>query len=200
MFGSQKKLRFRDRFAFRPTLEVLEGRCLPSTFTVTNLLDGPAVAPPPGSLRAMIQKADNHSGLDTIVFQPGLEGTIVLNGGNQIDIVDSLTLIGPGAAKIAVDGNGMSRIFQVTGPKVTIRGRELRNGRSTCGGAVYGNKNLTLVQDIFDDNQAASGGGAIGFQGSFLTIQQCTLSGNSAGEDGGGLWTDSSVTGLTVVN
>src|SRR5215472_7351937 len=51
---------------FRPHLEALEDRWLPSTLAVTNNLDSG-----PGSLRAEIAAARNG---DTIVFAPSLDG------------------------------------------------------------------------------------------------------------------------------
>src|SRR5690242_17489609 len=96
----------RIRRTFRPQLEHLEDRCVPSTFTVTNLRDDGSA----GSLRQRIDAANNHPGADSVVFKPGLEGTIPLNG-NEIGITDSLTLTGPGAALVAVDGNAASGIF-----------------------------------------------------------------------------------------
>ena len=65
----------RSRF-FRPRLECLEDRCVPSTFTVKNLFDDGSK----DCLRSLITKANNHLGADTILFAPGLEGTILLNG------------------------------------------------------------------------------------------------------------------------
>src|SRR5215469_18761840 len=54
-------------------LEALEDRTVPSTLTVTNLLDSGA-----GSLRGQITAA---AAGDTIVFASGLSGTITLTGG-----------------------------------------------------------------------------------------------------------------------
>src|SRR6476619_7481324 len=96
---------------FRPCLEALEDRCLPSTFMVSNLKDDGS----PGCLRSVIAKANDtvhHPGLDTIVFKPGLTGAIPLTAG-QITISDSLSLIGPGASVIGVDGSAHDRIFNV---------------------------------------------------------------------------------------
>ena len=99
--------RARSWLTYRPCLEALEDRCLPSAspFTVTNLRDDGS----DGCLRSRIIAANNHLGLDTIVFKPGLEGTVRLS--MQIPITDSLTLIGPGAAKLSVDANARDRIL-----------------------------------------------------------------------------------------
>ena len=67
--ASAGRLRTAPRpFVHRPRLEMLEGRCLPST--VTNLNDAGA-----GSLRQAI--LDTPAG-GTVDFQPGLSGTITL--------------------------------------------------------------------------------------------------------------------------
>src|SRR3954464_14370343 len=114
----------------RLALESLEGRCLPSTFTVANLNDAG-----PGSLRQAVLDANGSAGADTVAFKAGLQGTILLTGG-EIAITDSLTVLGPGAAKVAVSGNFAGRIFNVdngTGGAdltVKLRGLELRHGKT----------------------------------------------------------------------
>src|SRR4051812_19595146 len=76
----------------RPGLEVLEDRCLPSTFTVLTLLDSG-----PDSLRAAVVAANANPGADTIDF--ATTGTIALTSG-ELDISDSLTINGPGASTL----------------------------------------------------------------------------------------------------
>src|SRR5262249_41709554 len=85
----------------RPTttrlrVEALDDRCLPSTFTVTNLLDTGA-----GSLRAAVAAANANPGADAIDFATA--GTIALTSG-ELDITDSLTINGPGESALTVSG------------------------------------------------------------------------------------------------
>src|SRR5437899_1079279 len=78
------------RRSFVPHLEPLEDRTVPSTFTVTNLLDSGT-----GSLRAAIVAANTHPGADVIQFAGGLTGTITLTSTNgELKITDTLTIDG----------------------------------------------------------------------------------------------------------
>ena len=93
----------------RPTrlsVEPLEDRTVPSTFTVRNLADSG-----PGSLRAAITAANTNPGADLIGFAPGLRGTVALTSG-ELGITDDLRIDGPGASRLAVSGNDASRVFQ----------------------------------------------------------------------------------------
>src|SRR5437762_10863248 len=90
---------------FRPQLETLEARDVPSTLTVLNNLDSGA-----GSLRAEIAAANSK---DTIVFAPSLDGqTIALTSG-ELAITKSLTIQGPGAGLLAISGGNTWRVFEV---------------------------------------------------------------------------------------
>src|SRR5262245_48286455 len=80
-----------SRRRFVPRLELLEGRALPSTFTVLNLADSGE-----GSLRQAVLDANAQPGADTTAFADGLNGTIPLTSG-QLSITDALTIDGPGA-------------------------------------------------------------------------------------------------------
>ena len=132
---------------YRPRLEVLEGRCLPST--VTNLNDAGA-----GSLRDAI--AVTPSG-GTVDFQAGLTGTILLSTG-ELAITKDLIIAGPGADVITVSGNHASRVFNIGGAfTVAI------SGLTIADSPVYSIQNYgTLaVTRVFAPVIEANGGGAV---------------------------------------
>src|SRR5262249_23576596 len=115
----RKTLAARPRF--RPILEGLEQRWVPSTLTVTNNQDSG-----PSSLRGEIKAAKNG---DTIVFDPSLDGqTITLTSGELL-INKNLTISGPGAGLLTISGNNASREFEVaSGMQVTLSGLTMSNG------------------------------------------------------------------------
>src|SRR5262245_19424342 len=118
---------------FRPRLESLEDRCVPSTLKVTNILDSGT-----GSLRYEIAQARSN---DTIVFDFGgkkansTAHTITLTSG-ELYINKNLTIQGPGAGLLTVTSTdvrinqsyGPSRIFEVYGANVTLSGMTISKG------------------------------------------------------------------------
>src|SRR4051812_10907586 len=75
------------------------GSAQAGTFTVTNLNDSGA-----GSLRQAMLDAQAAADADTITFASGLSGTISV-GSDLPHINYGMTIQGPGADKITVDGN-----------------------------------------------------------------------------------------------
>jgi hypothetical protein len=131
-----------------------------ATFTVTNTNDKGS-----GSLRQALVIANDG---DTIAF--AVTGRIVLTSGELL-VDKSITLSGPGAANVTVDGNASSRVFHIGARKtVSIFGLTITNG-STSGNAP-------------DDY-----GGGIYNDHAKLTLSDCTISGNLAGF-GGGVFND----------
>jgi hypothetical protein len=183
MFGKaslrpSKPFGCRRRPPTRLAVEQLEERAVPSTiFTVTNLNDAG-----PGSLRQGINDVNGAPRVDTIVFQPGLAGPITLTTG-ELDVMESVTITGPGAGVITVSGNNASRIFVVenaahTAINVAISGLTLTAG---SGGAVaVSDEVLTLRGVVITDSKAQSGGGIFVSTDGQLTLEASTISGNRA--------------------
>jgi hypothetical protein len=174
------------RFAYRPRLETLEGRCLPST--VTNLDNAG-----PGSLRQAI--LDTPAG-GTVDFQPGLSGTITLTTGELL-INKDLTVAGPGADVLTVSGNVHSRVFDIAATfTVPISGLTITQGVATpVGGGILNAGILTLSRCTLSGNGALGSGISPGSGGGIsnsgtLTVMDSTISGNSAApsySSGGGI-------------
>ena len=158
-----------------------------TTFTVTNLNDSGA-----GSLRQAVLDANALTGDDTITFQSGLSGTILLTGG-ELAITGNLTVNGPGANILAISANHTSRIINTTFPTigtVTLSGLRFKDGNAASGGAIYNYLcNLTVTNSTLSGNSASGGGGGI-HSISNLTVTNSTLSGNSATDHGGGIYND----------
>jgi Chlamydia polymorphic membrane protein (Chlamydia_PMP) repeat len=161
-----------------------------ATITVTNTNDSGA-----GSLRQAMADAVNG---DTIDF--GVTGTITLTTGELV-VDKSVTINGPGATNLAVNGNHASRVFHVSsGTTVTITGLAITNGSprgswpDNTGGGIYNDHaTLTLSHCMVSANSASFGGGLFNDGSSTsatLTVSNCTFSGNSAG-GGGGIYNDS---------
>jgi hypothetical protein len=178
--------------AFRPQLEALESRWLPSTLTVTTTADSG-----PGSLRADVAAAQSG---DTIAFAPGLAGQTVFLTSGELVINKRLTIQGPGApqAPVTISGGGFSRVFEIDGAttNLTLSNLNLTGGNGLAGnasvagaldgqgGAIWNGGTLTLSACTLSNNTTAHGalnaqGGAI-YNAGNLTLNACTLSGNSS--------------------
>jgi parallel beta-helix repeat protein len=189
---------------FRPQLESLEGRDMPSTLTVTSAADSGA-----GSLRADIAAANPG---DTINFAPSLNGQAIQLASGQLLINKSLTIQGPGAGELAISGGNSSRVFEVvsSNTNVLLSGLTITQGNGAGGGPDgdgggilnLGGSTLTISGCTLSNNRALSGGGVYNSQAT-LQMVDCTLSGNRATENfgtsgGGGVYIVNSRTGSTV--
>jgi hypothetical protein len=128
----------------------------PPTLRVTNNNDSG-----PGSLRHAIFTAGPGTIID---FAANVTGAIILTSG-QLVIDKDLTINGPGASELALDGNFRNRIFRIGTvfyePAVQISGLTIRGG-------------YTGEPDLGD----AAGGGIL--SSAILTLQDCIVSGNAS--------------------
>ena len=150
---------------FRPRLEVLEDRCVPSTLSVTSNLDNGAS----GTLRWAV--ADASTTPDIINIQS--TQPIVLTQG-QLLLSKSMTVEAT-AGKATINGDDLSRVFEVgTSAYVTLNALNITGGNAAAG---------------INQPDATLGGGILNL-GLKLTLTNCTLFGNSAAYNGGAIFTD----------
>src|SRR5438067_2119435 len=149
-----------------------------ATITVTNTNDSGA-----GSLRAAIQVANDGDTIDAT----GVSGTILLTSG-QLYINPSVTIIGPGAGNLAVNGNATFRVFQTEGSNTTISGLTITNGVSENGlggGGILNHGGLTVIDTSIVNNDGGDDGGGIystfGALPQTLTVMNSTISNNVPG-------------------
>jgi hypothetical protein len=142
-----------------------------------------------GSLRAAVSAANLDPAADTITFAPGVTGQINLTSGG-LTITHDLTITGPGATALVVDGNNAATILQISGSTtVAISGLGFASGLSSSSGmagAIQNGGTLSVSQSDFGVNDAVgAGGGAIQNTGS-LTVRDSTFAANAAGGVGTG--------------
>src|SRR5262249_53928715 len=125
-------------YRFQPTLEVLEGRALPSTLTVQNTLESG-----PGSLRDTIAVA--HSG-DTIKFASSVFGQTIKLTSGELTIDKSLDIESPVGNSVVISGNMASRVFEIASSSatVTLSGLTIIQGKANFGGGIFNGGALTV--------------------------------------------------------
>ena len=102
----------RAKRLFVPSIELLEARIAPAGLVVSNLNDSGK-----GSLRDALTTAETHQH-EVISFAKGLHGTITLDS-DLPKITSDVTINGPGAASLAIDGGGYHSVFQIVGHDLT---------------------------------------------------------------------------------
>jgi hypothetical protein len=172
------------RLSARP----LEDRLAPAVFAVNNLADANVA----GTLRWAINQANALPGPDTIDCSK-VAGVINLKLG-ELPILEGVTVLGPGASVLTINGGGASRIFNTqvapAGSAITFSGLTLTGGKSaSTGGAIAGDdESISLRGCVLIGNTAATHGAGISLQagGSLIATDSRFLS-NIANGFGGGI-------------
>src|SRR2546425_3226055 len=145
-----------------------------ATTTVTSTNDSGS-----GSLRDAIAGAAPG---DTINFNLTYPARITI--ASTLTIGTNLTISGPGASNLAINGNDSVRVFYINaGVTAAISGVTIEHGSGSWGGGgVYNNGTLTVGNSTLAGNSStvANGGGAIYNYYGDLTVTNSTLAGNSA--------------------
>lgn len=146
----------------------------------------------------------------------------------DLDITQPLTLLGNGAGRTSLNGNGVDRVFHILGSaSVVIQDVTIRGGSTggNGGGILVDGGALFLNNSVLRNNAAGQGGGlaniggiveinrsAIGpgnntvnagaglYNEHHLTVNDTAISGNSSGTAGGGFYNFGSGDVLTVTH
>ncbi|MBI4770349.1 MAG: right-handed parallel beta-helix repeat-containing protein [Chloroflexi bacterium] len=155
------------------------------------------------TLRAAIQEANALPGPDTISLPAGVY-TLTIDGAGEngaaqgdLDINESVRVEGAGAGVTIINGNGNvtgDRVFDIASQiEVTLSGLNVSGGKAPNGGGIYSEGLLTVTNSTISGNTSGDRGGGIYYvsnTGNNL-IQNSTLSGNEAAY-GGAFFPDSS--------
>ncbi|MCA8987894.1 MAG: hypothetical protein KDA78_09655 [Planctomycetaceae bacterium] len=199
----------RRQFQYRgPGLtELLEVRSLLTTYTVNTLLDEPSngsgVTDGLVSLREAIQAANTNaifgdaaagssSGQDVIQFDASLSGSTLTLNSLLPQLTGEIAIIGLGADKLTISGNGTYRVFWNNGT-AEISDLTIANGNSDRGGGVRNFGTILLNRVELTGNNASttsddSGGGF--WSTGTATIMNSTFSSNTSAGSGGGVWSN----------
>jgi hypothetical protein len=163
--------------------------------TVTNPNDSG-----PGSLRQALADANNG---DTIDFNPALVGQTVTLTTAELVINKNIAISGPGADLLTVSRDQNAAAFRIlhvsAGLAVSIQGLKINNGSASqfaCGGGILVEASTLSVMNcaISDNSTDGTGGGVCVANNATVTIESSTLSGNYAGDYGGGVANSGTVT------
>jgi len=175
-----------------------------NVFSVTNLNDSGT-----GSLRGALSAANSY-GCDAIVDARGVQGDILFNSHFTINSTHHITVIGPGASILSIDGTNNSIWgFTHSGPGLlTIEGLKFQNFNgnkalycnnteteikychfynNTAGATYFPDGHVEIWNTTFESNSTTSSGGAIYNPGCNLGLHNCTFYNNTAGNAGGAI-------------
>ena len=166
----------------------------PKSLVVDSLDDTPTAGET--TLREAIEAANSNPGVDIITFSPTLtasgSATLMITRGDVV-IDDPVSILGPGREMLTVTAQGNSRIFDITttAGDVTIQDLTLTGGQTPAGesgGAIRSatSGTLSILSSTISGSSAGKDGGAIFSQGG-LSIVNSTVAGNTATNGGGGI-------------
>lgn len=180
-----------------------------ATITVTTTSDTPVVGE--CSLREALQAANTDTAVGSCIAGTGPGDTVMVPAGNYVfstaadlDIRDDTNVIGAGAASTTIDGNGLSRIFDVANSTSTLEGLTITGGSTggDGGGIESESSQLTIRDSVITGNSSGSDGGGIDSDGNSnsLTLIRTEVSNNTSSSEGGGIRLDNDFATLSMTD
>ncbi len=155
------------------------------------------------TLRATIMQANARVGEDTIILSPGTY-TLTLGGRDEdgavtgdLDITDTLNIIGSGTDQTFIDAAQIDRIFHVLpGVSLNLSNLTLQRGNASAtdnGGAIRNQGTVALRNVQALDSSAARGGGIFNEATGTLTVTDSLFRANTAIVQGGAIFNNGSM-------
>ena len=164
------------------------------------------------SLREAVEQANALTGPNVIRFNSSLNGTTLsINSG--LAITDGVTINGPGANLLTIDGGGgtdgqigngdgfqlvnindgnSGNLIDVQISGLTLTGGDGSHTPGTSGGAIRNSENLTLTNSQLLSNNARFGGGLL--NSGTANVVGSTIAGNRSSQNGGGIENNGTLT------
>lgn len=122
---------------------------------------------------------------DTIQFS--VTGTIPLNG--KLVLTKNVTIQGPGASSLIIDGQTAVGVFEVIVAQVTFSGITIDRAGGVGGGmGIYNNNgSVTIANSVLSRNASVTSGGALFSLGGSFSIVNSTLRENLGPSSGGAI-------------
>ncbi|MFO1065398.1 MAG: choice-of-anchor Q domain-containing protein [Pirellulales bacterium] len=174
-----------------------------STIVVNNVGDELFPATDVVTLRKALQLADSMPGRNTITFDlPASQRTIRLSQGLPLLIQSDVSIVGPtdGTSLTVTEADSSPHVRLVTvaaQSNATISDLMLTGGIQSAGdgGNIYNSGQLTLERVTLAGGEATIGYGGAVFNavGATIRLRNVTVSGNSSGAAGGGIYNSGSL-------
>ena len=149
------------------------------------------------SLREAIYYVESDSPDQTITFDAAMDGATITLIGTSLWIDKPLAVDASALTSLTIDADGASRVFTIVGPRddeVELNGLTVTGGSTEgCGGGIFSNGTLTIMNGTLSGNSARYYGGGIYSTGT-LTTANSTLADNSARYYGGGIYSTGTLT------
>jgi hypothetical protein len=170
---------------YRPRVESLEDRSLPSLVTVTSASDDPNDT---HSLRYAINHATPGETIDVAAKVRTIDLSSTLTIGVSLTIIND-----QGVGPVTIDGGGRVTVLEIPDSSATVwlSGLTIADGNATSGngGGIYNNGSLGVSHCIVSGNSVENSGYGGGiFNNGVVAVYDSAFSNNSAPSSGGGIF------------